>query len=267
MTTKWIVTVVGALGWVLLQAQSDNLEVLWSQRDNPEKAQEAIRLLEMQLKDNPHQPDKVVRLARLYYLWGEQTDEKSLRLERYNKAFKACRAELAHQLGLSEKAKDEEIVKRASKEHLPLLYWAAAALGRWAKHAPFTQKVQARSVVRMFWDRVMELHPEYFFGGAYRFFGGYYALVPAITGEQDVNKSREMFEKSLAAGPEYLETRVLYAEAYAAHPKVRNLELFRKLLQEVLQANPEVNPECAAENRLAQRKAQKLLAQETELFE
>jgi tetratricopeptide (TPR) repeat protein len=247
-------------------AQTD-IESLWAERDNPEKAQQAINLLEAQLKQNSHQLSGVVRLARLYYLLGEQTDDKALRLERYDKAFKLCRAELAHQLGLSPEAKDEELVKKASAAQLPLLYWASASIARWGKHAPFRQKVQARSTIRLYWDRVVELQPDYFYGGGYRFFGGYYALVPAITGEQDVNKSREMFEKAVAAAPDYLETKVLYAEAYAAHPKVKNVELFRRLLQEVLQADPGNNPDYAAENRLAQRKAKALLAQEKELFE
>lgn len=254
------------LSIALVWAQVD-LETLWAQRDEPQKAQEAAQLLEASLSQNPHQTEQVIRLARLYYLLGEQTDEKSLRLERYDKAFKLCRNELAHQLGLSPNVKDEELVKKAQKEHLPLLYWGAASIARWGRHAPFRQKVQARSTIRLYWDRVMELDPTYFHGGAYRFFGGYYALVPAITGDQDVNKSREMFEKAVAAAPYYLETKVLYAEAYAAHPKVRNTELFRRLLREVVQADAGSDPDYAAENRLAQRKARTLLGQEKELFE
>lgn len=250
----------------LLWAQSD-IEALWAQRDNPDKAQEAIRLIEASLAQSPHNVQQVVRLARLYYLLAEQTEDKTLRLERYDKAFKLCRNELAHQLGLSPDVKDEEIVKKAQKAQLPLLYWGAASIARWGKHAPFRQKIQARSTIRLYWDRVMELDPTYFHGGGYRFFGGYYALVPAITGEQDVNKSKEMFEKCLAAAPYYLETKVLYAEAYAAHPKVRNVTLFRQLLNEVIQADPGTDPDYAPENRLAQRKARTLLEQEKELFE
>ncbi|MCS7297500.1 MAG: TRAP transporter TatT component family protein [Bacteroidia bacterium] len=251
---------------LFLWAQSE-IDALWAERDNVEKAQQAIQLLEAELSQNPHQVDRIVRLARLYYMLGEQTDEKALRLERYDKAYKLCRNELAHQLGLSSSVKDEEIVKKAQREHLPLLYWSGTSIARWGKHASFRQKVQVRSTIRLYWDRIFELDPAYFHGGPYRFFGGYYALVPAITGEQDVNKSKDMFEKSLSVAPYYLETKVLYAEAYAAHPKVKNKELFRRLLNEVLQADPGTDPEYAAENRLAQRKARTLLGQEAELFE
>ncbi|MCS6894653.1 MAG: TRAP transporter TatT component family protein [Bacteroidia bacterium] len=254
------------LSGAFLWAQSD-IDALWAERDNPNTAKEAARLIEQSLSQNPHQPTQVVRLTRIYYLLGEQSDEKATRLEYYDKAFKLCRNELAHQLGLSATVKDEEIVKKAQKDHLPLLYWAAASLARWGKHAPFAQKVQARSTIRLYWDKVMELEPAYFHGGGYRFFGGYYALVPAITGDQDVNKSREMFDKSLSTAPYYLETKVLYAEAYAAHPKVRNKELFQRLLKEVLNADPGKDPDYAPENRLAQKKARDLLAREAELFE
>lgn len=249
-----------------LYAQTE-LDALWAERDNPEKAEKAIILLENQQKSQPLSTEEIVKLARLYYLLGEQTEEKSKRLERYDKTFQLCREALVKQLGLPANTKDEDIVKKAGKEHLPFLYWAAAGIARYGKHAPFSQKLKARPVIRLYWDRVYELQPDYFYGGGYRFFGGYYALVPAITGEQDVSKAKEMLDQAVQAAPNYLETKVLYAEAYAAHPKVKDKELFRRLLREVAQADPNANPEIAAENRLAQQKAKKLLAQEGEVFE
>jgi len=264
---RWGVILTAALLW----AQSTDLEALWRDRDNPEKARAAVEILEKELAQEPHQPDKVVRLSRLYYLLGESLPakgaESAQKLSYYDKAFQVCRAELVYQLQLSADPSDEAIVKAATQQQMPLLYWAAAGLARWGKHAPFAKKVAARSKIRLYWDRVLELDPTYFHGGAYRFFGGYYALVPPITGEQDVKKSREMFEKAIAAAPYYLETKVLYAEAYAAHPKVRDRDLFRRLLQEVVGADAGNDPDYAAENRLAQKKAQALLAQENELFE
>lgn len=264
---RWGVILTVASLW----AQSTDLEVLWQERDNPEKAKAAIEILEKDLAQNPHQPDKVVRLSRLYYLLGESLPAKGSgseqKLSYYDKAFQICRAELVYQLKLPANASDEAIVKAVTQEQMPLLYWAAAGLARWGKYAPFAKKVAARSKIRLYWDRVQEIDPMYFYGGAYRFFGGYYALVPPITGEQDVNKSREMFEKAVAAAPHYLETKVLYAEAYAAHKKVRDRDLFRRLLQEVTNSDAGSDPDYAAENRLAQKKAQALLAQENELFE
>lgn len=257
------------LGFVSLWAQAPQ-EELWARRDEVEAAKQAISLLEEALKQNPHEPTAILRLSRLYYLVGESLSEKENRaakLEYYDRAFRLCRDELAHQLGLSKEATDQEIVEKATSAHLPLLYWAAAGLARWGKHAPFRQKIAARTTIRLYWDKVFALDPAYFHGGGYRFFGGYYALVPAITGEQDLTKSKEMFEQALKVAPYYLETKVLYAEAYAAHPRIRDRALFQKLLNEVLQADPGNDPDYAAENRLSQKKAKRLLAEETELFE
>jgi hypothetical protein len=54
---RWGVILTVASLW----AQSTDLEVLWQERDNPEKAKAAIEILEKDLAQNPHQPDKVVR--------------------------------------------------------------------------------------------------------------------------------------------------------------------------------------------------------------
>jgi hypothetical protein len=113
----------------------------------------------------------------------------------------------------------------------------------------------------------MELDPDYNYGGVYRFFGGYYALVPSITGEQDPVKSKEMFDKGVASAPYYLETKVLYAEAYCTHSKVKNVELFRQLLNEVINADISAYPDILPENENAKAKAKDLLAREKELFE
>ena len=64
------------LGLALIWAQETDLEKLWEERDNPEKAKIAIEILEKDLAQNPHQPDKVVRLSRLYYLVGESLPAK-----------------------------------------------------------------------------------------------------------------------------------------------------------------------------------------------
>jgi hypothetical protein len=76
-----------------------------------------------------------------------------------------------------------------------------------------------------------------------------------------------MFDKGVASAPHYLETKVLYAEAYCTHGKVKNTELFRQLLNEVLAADVSAYPEIQPENDNAKAKAKDLLAREKELFE
>ncbi len=171
-------------------------------------------------------------------------------------------------VGTEVKKKEEEVgVKKVTKDNMDALYWTAANIARWAKFAPFVKKVVIKARVRYYWDRVFELDPNYNYGGAYRFFGGYFGLVPTITGENDPVKSKEMFDKGLEVAPSYLDTKVLYAEAYAAHGKVKDRELFNKLLDDVLNTDINQWPEIKPENWFAQQKAKKLKEQEAELFE
>ena len=70
------------LSAALLWAQEADLEALWQDRDNPDKARAAIAILEKDLSQNPHQTEKVLRLSRLYYLVGESCRPKVLAVKR-----------------------------------------------------------------------------------------------------------------------------------------------------------------------------------------
>ncbi|MCS6980975.1 MAG: TRAP transporter TatT component family protein [Flavobacteriales bacterium] len=246
------------------------LAELFRQRADAQKLDECIRLGEEIMAQGPQRSAAVI-LARAYYFKAEGEPDKEKKLELFEKGVKAGEAALmtipAYKDGMAAKEKEENIVKKLTKEDMDALYWTAANLARYAKFAPFSKKLAVKSRVRMLWDRVMELDPDYNYGGVYRFFGGYYALVPSITGEQDPAKSREMFEKGIQSAPHYLETKVLFAEAYCTHGKVKDRELFRKLLNEVLEADVSAYPEIAPENNIAKNKARALLAQEAELFD
>lgn len=261
------------IGWMhSLAAQNDvsAMQALFRERLNPEKLEACIKLGEEILAQSP-QRDVAVLLARAYYFKGEGTADKNAKLEWFEKGVKAGETALytlpKYKEGLAAKEKEENIIKKLGKEDMDALYWTAANLARYAKFAPFSKKLAVKSRVRYLWDRVMEVDPDYNYGGVYRFFGGYFALVPSITGEQDPVKSKEMFEKGVQSAPHYLETKVLFAEAYCTHGKVKDRELFRKLLNEVLEADVSAYPDVAPENEIAKSKAKALLAQETELFD
>lgn len=252
------------------QDEMTRMAELFKERLNPEKLDECIQVGEAILSRGPHRQASVL-LARAYYFKGEGTTDKDKRLEYYDKGVKAGEAALntipAYREGMAAKEKEENIIKKLGKEDMDALYWTAANLARFAKFASFSKKLAVKSRVRYLWDRVMEVDPDYNYGGVYRFFGGYYALVPSITGEQDPAKSREMFEKGIQSAPQYLETKVLYAEAYCTHGKVKDRELFRKLLKEVLEAEVSAYDEIGPENEIAKAKAKDLLAREAELFD
>lgn len=253
-------------------AQDDKAKVkeLFAQRDDIAKLDEAVKLIEgIVAKEKDY--EMMVLLSRAYYFQAEFEDDKEKKLAIYDKGTKAGENVLntVEKFAKAKKKKKEEAeaVKAIGKENIDALYWTAANLARWAKFASFTQKLSVKARIRYLWDRVMELDPNYFYGGVYRFFGGYYALVPTITGENDPNRSKEMFDKCLVIAPDYLETKVLYAEAYCTHPKVKDKAMFEKFLNEVINADINLNKDLVPENKMAVEKAKKLLAQENELFE
>lgn len=253
-----------------LTAQKNRAKELFSQRDNKEKLNECIKLLEEITSANKDY-ESFVLLSRSYYLLGEYTDNADEKLPIHEKGIKAGENALntVEKFAKAQKKKkaEAEAVKTITKENMDALYWLAANQARWAKFASFTKKLSVKARIRYLWDKVHELDQNYFYGGSNRFFGGYFALVPTITGENDPVKAKEHFDKAIAAAPEYIETKVLFAEAYCAHGKVKDRELFKKTLNEVLAFDISKHPELLAENKLAQEKAKKLLAQEAELFE
>jgi hypothetical protein len=243
---------------------------LYKQRAQKEKLDECIALCEKILTTGANR-DVAVYLAKAYYFKAEAVTDNSTRVELFDKGVKAGEVALntieRYSKPLSEKQKEEVVLKSLTKDDMDALYWTAANLARYGKYASFTKKLAVKSRVRYFWDRIMEIDPDYNYGGVYRFFGGYYALVPSITGEQDPVKSKEMFEKGVASAPYYLETKVLYAEAYCTHGKVKNTELFRQLLNEVLVADVTAYADIQPENDNAKVKAKDLLSREIELFD
>lgn len=255
---------------VFSQDDKARAKELFAQRDDIGKLNEAVKLMERIVADAKDY-EMMVLLSRAYYFQAEFEDDREKKLAVYDKGAKAGENALNTIEGFAKakkkKKEEAEAVKTIGRENIDALYWTAANLARWAKFASFTQKLSVKARIRYLWDRVMELDPNYFYGGVYRFFGGYYALVPTITGENDPVKSKEMFDKCLSVAPDYLETKVLYAEAYCTHPKVKDKEMFKKFLNEVISADVNVNKELVPENKIAVDKAKKLLAQENELFE
>ncbi|MBN4065877.1 hypothetical protein JYT51_00925 [Candidatus Amoebophilus asiaticus] len=243
---------------------------LFEQRNDTEKLNETIQLME-EIVQKDKDPEIMATLTRAYYFLGEYTQGKKEKMAVYDKGIKAGENALnnigAFTKAMEETKKEEEAIKVLTIDHMYALYWTAANLAKWAKNAPFVKKVVAKSRIKYLWDRIYQISPEYFYGGAYRFYGGYYSLVPTITGDQDPVKSKEMFDKCIQAAPEYLETKVLCADAYCTHGKIKDRKLFKKLLDEVLKFDIDKYPDILPENKLAQEKARNLLKQEEELFE
>lgn len=113
------------------------------------------------------------------------------------------------------------------------------------------------AVIEKIMTRLLALDEGYQGGSIHLFFGGYYALKPAMLGGKP-ELSREHFEKALALSErKYLMTQTIYAETYSR--SVFNQELHDKLLKEVLMFEIDEAPEFALTNQIAKKRAQKLL--------
>lgn len=271
---KYILKLLAVLGLFnnigAQNSEIDQIKAFFAERQNKEKLEECIKLCESSLAKEVNY-DVAVYLSRSYYFKGEAEQDKNAKLDIYLKGVDAGEKALskvkAYTDAMAVNKKEENAIKSITKADIEALYWVAANLARYAKFAPFGKKLAVKGRVRYLWDHVLETAPEFNYGGVYRFFGGYYALVPSITGEQDPVKSKEMFDKGVAVAPHYLETKVLYAEAYCTHAKVKNKELFNQLLDEVLAADISQWPDIYPENLNAQNKAKELKANQAELFD
>ncbi|PCH65335.1 MAG: hypothetical protein COC01_09825 [Bacteroidetes bacterium] len=243
---------------------------LFKERGNKDKLEGAIKKMQDMLGRDTIQAIAVL-ISHSYYLMGEYETDKKKKLATYEKGIKYGEIALgkipAFAKARKANKKEADALPSLTKENIEALYWTAANIAKFAKFNSFAKKVSLKSRVRSLWDRVYELDPNYNYGGGYRFFGGYFALVPAITGDQDPVKAKEMFDKCIAVAPEYLDTKVLCAEAYCTHQQILDRELFKKLLKEVLEADINAYPEIKVENNIAKQKAKRLLEQEEELFE
>ncbi len=246
-----------------------DVEKLYEQRDNSEMLDSCISVC-AQLVANEGNNDAAVYLSKAYYYKASQATEKDDKLANFDAGYKAGEAVLLQNAAYAVEIDAKNIEAAAAvltAADIEALYWTAANLARYGKFTSFSKKLKVKGKIRALWDRVLELDPNYNYGGAYRFFGGYFALVPSITGDQDPAKSKEMFDKAVESAPSYLATKVLYAEAYCAHPSIKNQELFDQLLKEVQEADISGDKDILPENKVAKEQAAALIAKRSELFE
>jgi hypothetical protein len=241
----------------------------WADRDEEAKLRLALDKYEAAFKADPTNRHAAVRLTRGWYWLGDvKTNDKDAKLAAWDTAVQwgsRCMAINADFTALLEKGNEKEstAIRAMSKEDVPCLYWTASALGKWAKLTGFTTLLKHKDTVKAYITKVDELDHSYNFAAPDRYWGAYYAIAPSFAGG-DLNKSKIHFDKSIEAAPEYLATRVLYAQYFAT--KQQDKALFDRLLNEVLAADASVVTELAPENRAEQVKAKNLLDTKSDYF-
>ena len=244
----------------------------WAARSDRAKLEQAISAWETMLKADPNNADLLTRLSRGYYFLADghiraDGDEEAM-LTTFEKGISAGeRAMVASSEEFAKRVKAEEKVEEAvgsiSKEGQPALYWYASNLGKFAVAKGFTTTLFYKDRIYAVMQHVLSLDETYFHAAPHRYFGAFYAKAPSFAGG-DMTKSKEHFEKALALDSNYLGTKVLYAEYYAA--KNEDRELFTKLLGEVSAADASVIPDLVPEQTMEQAKAKKLMAEVDDIF-
>jgi hypothetical protein len=159
--------------------------------------------------------------------------------------------------------KPEDAAQVLGADAVPLMYWYATNLGKWAKAEGFSTTLKHKDAIFKIIQRVFELDRDYFFGAPDRYFGAFYAVAPTFAGG-DLKKSNEHFGESLKREKRYMATYVLIAELYA--PKVQDASMFDAHLKTVMDAPLDILPGYEAETAVEKRKAELLMKQRNELF-
>jgi hypothetical protein len=251
-------------------------EAAFAKRDDESELRAAISHWETVVATDPKDHETWEQLAHAYYFLADAhlrfrsgrrgTDDMLEAFERGVTAAEQGLMALSAPFAKAMKhgAKIEDAAKTLERDAVPLLYWRATSLGKWATAKGFATMMANKDDIRKTMQVCLEKYPEYFYRGPDRYFGAYYARAPAFAGG-DLDESRKHFEASILAFPAYFGTHVLMAEDLAV--KLRDRELFEEKLNYVLASDPELLAGAGPENRAEQRKARALLDNEGALFE
>lgn len=237
-------------------------DALWAERGDPAKLQAALAKYEQVYAADPMDRTVAGRLVRGWYFLGDgHQTVKEEKLASWAKAIdwgKKCLAINGEFTALLAKGDEDEAsaARVFTKDDVPCMYWTSSALGKWAKATGITTTLKHLPTVKAYMTRVGELDPGYYYNGPDRYWGAYYAVIPSFAG-QDLNKSKEYFDKAIAAQPDFLGNRVLLASEWAV--KKQDKDTFKRELEGVVAGDPGVIPEIRPEAEAEQRKAKMFL--------
>ena len=246
-------------------------DALWDERVDVAKLEMALKKYEEAHTADPANRHALVRLTRGWYFYGDgHAKEKDVKIERWGQAIEwgakclALNEEFATKVNEGEKEKDA--VGSTTKDDVPCLYWTASSLGKWGKNQGLAKTLKHLPTVKAYMSRTEELDPEYYHYGPARYWGAYYAALPSFAG-QDLDKSKEYFDKAIEGAPYYLPTQALRAEFWAV--PAQDAKQFKMDLEAVVAADANAMPDkmVTPENTLEQKKAEELLGKMNEFFD
>ena len=252
-----------------LEAEGDEA---WTKRAEEAPLRVALEKWEKALEADPKNFQLMTKLARAYFFIGDY----HLRFKEDTEGMKGF---FEKGVAMGEKAmvssspafearvkageKPEEAVAAIPAAGQPAMYWYSVCLAKWGREQGFSTILKFKGRIYSIMKRVLELDPTYFYGAPHRYFGAYYSLAPGFAGG-DMEKGREHFEKALEIAPDYIGTRVFFAEAWAE--KEDEEEVWYEQLNAAMAADPNAIPDVAPENMFEQRKAKARLGMADDLW-
>jgi len=252
-------------------------DAAWADRLEKAKLEKAIATWEEALTLQPQGDDAAqrkalydvhVKIARAYYLLAdghvrfevEDPDESEEMQKLYDKGVIAAEKALYIQSPEYKKAIDketprEEAIDLLTKDAFPAMYWYATNLGKWALIEGIAESLGHVDTIKKMIERIKSDQPSFFYYAPYRYLGGYYTKLPFPGG--DAEKSKKNFTTAIEKAPNYLGSRVLYAQMYAIGED--DEALFKEQLQIVLDTPADVDPAIAPENTIEKKKAKLLM--------
>ena len=246
-------------------------DAAWAMRGEKAKVEEANMKWEAAFTAAPT-AELAAKLSRGHYLLGDgfyalennaeaRDAEYQKGLDWATRSLKLSAPEFVKAMG--EGKSHAEAITLAPKEAVPAMYWYATNLGKWAASKGFATRLRYKDDIKATMVHVKALDEMYFYAAPWRYFGSFEAVTAGLAGGS-LEKSEENFKKAVELAPNYLGSKVLWADYLAT--KKNDKATFKKLLEEVIAADAKVDPAIEPENHIEQLKAKKLLSEIDEKF-
>jgi hypothetical protein len=159
----------------------------------------------------------------------------------------------------------EDAVRVMAKDAASLVYWYVSNLASWARSDGYGALFNMRGRILGCIEHLHRIDPGYFYGGANRLLGIYYAAAPALVGGS-LGRSRAHFDTARRAGPQFLATELFAAEFLDRRSKDRTS--FERRLKAILAApvDQATSADIGPENEATRLKAKRLLQRAERYF-
>ena len=245
-------------------------EEQWQNRSDKAQLEAALASYETLFAQNPNDREVAARLVRGWYFYGDAYEaEIEAKKTAWDKAItfgmQCLSINEEYAAILAKEGKREDAAKVLGKEDVPCTYWTASALGKWAKSSGLATTLKHIGAAKAYISQLEVVEPTYFHGAVNRYWGAYYSGLPSFAG-QDLERSKNEFDKSIEISTDYLGTRVLMAD-YWATKNQDQIAIFDEQLQYVMASDVNaLDPELIPENLAEIEKAKALWALRSDKF-